>query len=175
MFETLKRKNLVTKYAKEKGVLLLGHHETAGNVENYEQQMEEAFQLYQENGVHLVKTGYVAHLLNGKELHGSQFGVQHYRKVIELAAQYQIMINNHEPVMPTGLQRTYPNLMTQEGVRGQEWDAAHVDIGGGNPPSHTTTLPFTRGLAGPMDFTPGTFHLINPSLPTPRVWTTLAK
>lgn len=165
----------VTEYAKEKGVMLLGHHETAGNVENYEKQMEEAFQLYQEHGVHFVKTGYIAHLLNAKELHGSQFGVQHYRKVIELAAKHQIMIDSHEPIMPTGLQRTYPNLMTQEGVRGQEWDAAYVDIGGGNPPSHTTILPFTRGLAGPMDFTPGTFKFENPAFPNARVWTTLAK
>lgn len=165
----------VTAYAKDKGVMLLGHHETAGNVENYEKQMEEAFQLYQKHGVHFVKTGYIAHLLNGKELHGSQFGVQHYRKVIELAAKHQIMIDSHEPIMPTGLQRTYPNLMTQEGVRGQEWDAAYVDIGGGNPPSHTTIIPFTRGLAGPMDFTPGTFQLKNPISSGPRVWTTLAK
>lgn len=121
--------------------------------------MEEAFRFYNEHGVNVVKTGYVGGILDGKERHSSQYGVRHYRKVIELAARYQIMIDNHEPVMPTGLQRTWPNLMTQEGVRGQEWDAWSED--GGNPPEHTTIIPFTRGLAGPMDFTPGTFNFTN--------------
>lgn len=163
----------VAAYAKEKGVKLLGHHETAGNIDNYDKYMEEGFALYQKNGVNFVKTGYVAQKLNLYELHGSQYGVEHYRDVVETAAQYQIMIDNHEPVMPTGLQRTFPNLMTHEAVRGQEWDA--WDTGGGNPPSHTTIIPFTRGLAGPMDFTPGTFKFENPILPNTRVWTTLAK
>ncbi len=163
----------VAAYAKEKGVKLLGHHETAGNVDNYNKYMEDGFALYQKNGVNFVKTGYVAQKLNLIELHGSQYGVEHYRKVVETAAKYQIMIDNHEPVMPTGLQRTYPNLMTHEAVRGQEWDA--WDTGGGNPPGHTTIIPFTRGLAGPMDFTPGTFKFENPILPHTRVWTTLAK
>lgn len=99
--------------------------------------------------------------------------MRHYRKVIEAAARYRIMIDNHEPVMPTGLQRTWPNLMTQEGVRGQEWDAWSKD--GGNPPEHTTLIPFTRGLAGPMDFTPVTFNFTNKVLPGTRVQTTLAK
>lgn len=83
------------------------------------------------------------------------------------------MIDNHEPAMPTGLQRTLPNLMTQEGVRGQEWDAWSKD--GGNPPEHTTIIPFTRGLAGPIDFTPGTFNFTNSVLPNTKVHTTLAK
>lgn len=112
-------------------------------------------------------------MLDGKERHSSQFGVLHYRKVIEAAARHHICIDNHEPVIPTGLQRTYPNLMTQEGVRGQEWDAWDAD--GGNPPSHTTVLPFTRGLAGPMDFTPVTFRFVNDVMPQTRVHTTLAK
>ncbi|TYR36861.1 glycoside hydrolase family 97 protein [Sphingobacterium phlebotomi] len=163
----------VTSYAKRKGVVLIGHHETGGAVGNYEQQVDSAFAWYQKHGVSIVKTGYVSPLLDGVERHSSQYGVRHFRKVIETAAKYQIMIDNHEPVMPTGLQRTYPNLMTQEGVRGQEWDA--WDPAGGNPPDHTTIIPFTRGLAGPMDFTPGTFDFENPIYPQTRVETTLAK
>jgi alpha-glucosidase len=135
--------------------------------------MEEAFELYNSLGVDVVKTGYVSSLLDGKERHGSQYGVRHYRKVIETALKYHIIIDNHEPVISTGLQRTYPNYMTSEGVRGQEWDAWSAD--GGNPPEHTTIIPFTRGLAGPMDFTPGTFNFTNPVLPQTRVRTTLAK
>lgn len=163
----------ITEYAASKGIKLIGHHETGGNVINYENQIEDAFELYQKHGVNSVKTGYVGTLLNGKEMHSGQFAVRHYRHVIETAAKYKIMINNHEPVMPTGLQRTFPNLMTQEGVRGQEWDAWAND--GGSPPSHTTIIPFTRGLAGPMDFTPGTFNFNNPAMPGTRVQTTLAK
>lgn len=135
--------------------------------------MEDGFKFYEKYGVHQVKTGYVGDLLDGKEYHSSQFGVLHYRKVIEAAARHCICIDNHEPVIPTGLQRTFPNLMTQEGVRGQEWDAWDVD--GGNPPSHTVILPFTRGLAGPMDFTPVTFRFVNDVMPQTRVHTTLAK
>ncbi len=163
----------ITDYAKEKGVKLIGHHETGGQMKRYEENLDEAFAFYKKYGVDAVKTGYVGNLLDGKELHGSQYSVRHYRKVIEKAAEYGIMIDNHEPAMPTGLQRTWPNLMTQEGVRGQEWDAWSKD--GGNPPSHTTVIPFTRGLAGPMDFTPGTFLFENPVIPGTRVWTTKAK
>jgi len=163
----------ITRYGKEIGVELIGHHETGGDTSNYESQLEEAFAFYQKYGVNAVKTGYVGGKLDGKERHSSQYGVRHYRKVIETAAKYQIMIDNHEPVMPTGLQRTWPNLMTQEGVRGQEWDAWSKD--GGNPPGHTTIIPFTRGLAGPMDFTPGTFNFTNTVFPDTRVQTTLAK
>ena len=163
----------VTQYGARKGVRLIGHHETGGNVNNYEKQLEDAFALYQKNGVRAVKTGYVGSLLNGKEMHSGQYAVRHYRDVIERAAAYQLMIDNHEPVMPTGLQRTFPNLMTQEGVRGQEWNAWAKD--GGNPPNHTTIIPFTRGLAGPMDFTPGIFNFENPAMPGTRVQTTLAK
>lgn len=163
----------ITEYGKAKGVKLIGHHETGGSTINYEKQMDAAFDFYNKYGVDVVKTGYVGGVLDGKENHGSQYGVRHYRKVIENAAKHKIMIDNHEPVMPTGLQRTFPNLMTQEGVRGQEWDAWSKD--GGNPPNHTTIIPFTRGLAGPMDFTPGTFNFENPVIPGTRVWTTLAK
>ena len=163
----------ITDYAKSKNVTLIGHHETAGNTVNYENQMSDAFSYYKKYGVDVVKTGYVGGKLDGKQPHSSQYGVRHYRKVIEEAAKHKIMIDNHEPVMPTGLQRTLPNLMTQEGVRGQEWDAWSKD--GGNPPEHTTIIPFTRGLAGPIDFTPGTFNFTNPVLPNTKVHTTLAK
>lgn len=163
----------ITDYAKSQNVTLIGHHETAGNTINYENQMSDAFAYYKKFGVDVVKTGYVGGKLDGKQPHSSQYGVRHYRKVIEEAAKHKIMIDNHEPVMPTGLQRTLPNLMTQEGVRGQEWDAWSKD--GGNPPEHTTIIPFTRGLAGPIDFTPGTFNFTNPVLPNTKVHTTLAK
>lgn len=163
----------VTRYAASKGVRWIAHNETGGFTKNYEEQLDSAFALYHRLGVNAVKTGYVNEFLDNQELHGSQYGVRHYRKVIETAAKYHLMIDNHEPVMPTGLQRTYPNLMTQEGVRGQEYDAWSPD--GGNPPEHTTILPFTRGLAGPIDFTPGTFNFNNPVLPTTHPQTTLAK
>ena len=163
----------LNRYGRENGVALIGHHETGGKIANYESQMHDGMKLYADNGMHYVKTGYVGDMLDGKELHSSQFGVRHYRNVIETAARYGLAIDNHEPVIPTGLQRTYPNLMTQEGVRGQEWDAWCPE--GGNPPSHTVTLPFTRGLAGPMDFTPVTFRFDNPVMPQTHVNTTLAK
>jgi alpha-glucosidase len=163
----------VTDYAAKKHVKLIGHNETGGATKNYEAQLDSAFSMYSKLGISCVKTGYVNALLDHKEQHASQYGVRHYRKVIETAARYKIMIDNHEPMMPTGLQRTYPNLMSQEGVRGQEYDAWSPD--GGNPPEHTTVIPFTRGLAGPMDFTPGTYKFENPALPKTHVHTTLAK
>ncbi|MFI3240638.1 MAG: glycoside hydrolase family 97 catalytic domain-containing protein, partial [Bacteroidales bacterium] len=119
----------ITDYGREVGVELIGHHETGADVANYVAQMEDGFKFYNKYGVGSVKTGYVDDLLDKKERHSSQYGVNHYRDVIELAAKYHITIDNHEPVIPTGLQRTYPNLMTQEGVRGQEWDAWSSDGG----------------------------------------------
>ncbi|MGQ1946180.1 glycoside hydrolase family 97 protein [Geofilum sp. OHC36d9] len=163
----------VCQYAASKNVRLIGHHETGGAISNYERQMEDGFKLYQKNGVNTVKTGYVNKFLDGKEWHDGQYGVRHYRKVIEMAAKYHIMIDNHEPVKGTGLQRTYPNLMTQEGGRGQEYDAWSDD--GGNPPDYTTILPFTRMLSGPFDFTPGTFNFDYQTVAGTRVQTTLAK
>lgn len=163
----------ITDYAKLKNVEIIGHHETGGNTLKYESQINQAFSFYKNYGINIVKTGYVGGLLDEKEQHGSQYGIRHYRKVIETAAKHRIMIDNHEPAMPSGLQRTFPNLMTQEAVRGQEWDAWSED--GGNPPNHTTIIPFTRGLAGPMDFTPGTFNFTNTALPNTKVKTTLAK
>jgi alpha-glucosidase len=163
----------VVQYAASKGVDIIGHNETGGATINYENQLDSAYAFLASHGIHSVKTGYVNAFLDKKERHSSQYGVRHYRKVIETAAKYHIMIDNHEPVMPTGLQRTYPNLMTQEGVRGQEYDAWSRD--GGSPPEHTTIVPFTRGLAGPVDFTFGTFDFTNPVYPQTRVQTTIAK
>ena len=162
----------VCRYAQQKGVRFIGHMESWGRASLIEQEMDEAFAWYQKLGIRVVKTGYVGHLMDGKELAKSQYGIRHYRKVIETAAKYQIMIDNHEPAMPTGIQRTWPNLMTQEGVRGQEYNA--WDRRGGNPPSHTVTLPFTRGLAGPTDFTPAIFNC-SEIVPGTHPHSTLAK
>lgn len=162
----------ITKYAAMKNVRLIGHHETAGATKNYENQLEDAFKLYQKMGVNSVKTGYVNKFLDKKEWHDSQYGARHYRKVIETAAKYHIMIDNHEPMKGTGIQRTYPNFMSQEGGRGQEYNAWSVD--GGNTPEHLTTLPFTRMLSGPFDYTPGNFNFDYKTPSGARVQTTLA-
>ena len=162
----------VVRYAKEKGVDVITHHETYGWTKNYENQLDSTFAMCERLGIHAAKTGYAGRPLDGSEYHGSQYGVRHFRKVIEEAAKHKVMIDNHEPVMPTGLQRTYPNLMTQEGVRGQEWNA--WDANGGNPVYHTVTLPFTRGLAGPMDYTPGVLDYDNKYMPGTRPQHTIA-
>ena len=165
----------LTDYAHQRGVQIIFHHETQGNAASYQRQLDTAFAYMQQHGMHAVKTGYVAptiQTIDGVQYNRSQSGVRHYRKVIETAAKYQVSIDNHEPVMPTGLQRTYPNLMTQEGIRGQEWNAWSVD--GGSPAEHVTVLPFTRMLAGPADYTPGVFNFDNPVHPNTRVHATLA-
>lgn len=161
------------KYALSKGVRLIAHNETGGSVTNYENQLDSAFALYERLGINSVKTGYVNVMLDGKELQHSQFGVRHYRKVVETAAKHHLMIVNHEGAMPSGLRRTYPNLVATECMRGQEYNAWSQD--GGNPPYHEVILPFTRGLAGPMDFTPGIFNFKNKAVPTTHPQTTLAK
>ncbi len=162
----------VVAYGKKLGVGFIAHAETGGAARNLENQMEEAFSMYERLGINTLKTGYVNRFLDGKEYHDGQYGVRHYRKVLETAAKYHIMVDAHEPVMPTGLQRTYPNMMTQEAVRGQEYNAWSAD--GGNPPSHVCTLPFTRGLAGPMDYTPGVLDHTNPVHPKTMPGTTNA-
>ena len=165
----------LTRYARQRGVQIIFHHETAGDAANYESQLDTAYRYIAQHDMHAVKTGYVAPYVRyaeGKQYNRSQAGVQHYRRVIEKAAAHKVAIDNHEPVMPTGLQRTYPNLMTQEGVRGQEWNAWSTD--GGSPASHVTILPFTRMLAGPADYTPGVFNFENPVHPNTRVHATLA-
>ncbi len=155
----------VARYAREKGVRLVGHHETSGHVSNYERQMEDAFDLYESLGIRQVKTGYVADGggltrvddgIEKHEWHDGQFAVAHFIRVLEAAAGRKIGINTHEPVKDTGLRRTYPNWISREGARGQEYNAAWAAP---NPPSHNVTLPFTRMLSGPMDFTPGIFDL----------------
>ncbi len=143
-------------YAAEKGVKLISHHETFSDVRGYEKQLDTAFSQLKKLGVHAVKTGYVTQIQPKGEYHHGQFMVNHYRKVIELAAANQVMVNAHEPIKPTGLRRTYPNIISQEGIRGQEFNAFSPIL---NPPEHTVIFPFTRMLAGPIDFTPGIFNL----------------
>lgn len=160
----------LTEYAKSKNVGLVAHHETGGNIANYDKQMEEAFALLEHYDIQRLKTGYVNKMPAG-EFHHSQFMVNHYNKVMETAARHKVMLDVHEPIKDTGLRRTYPNMMTREGVRGTEYEAWSV----GNPPSHTVTLPFTRGLAGPVDYTPGIFNILFDQAKQFRVHTTLAK
>ena len=167
-------------YAKQKGVKLIAHNETSGGVQNYERQMEEAFGFYRSLGIDAIKSGYVTDLTTEGHSHHSQFMVNHYRKVIETAAKHRIMLDVHEPIHDTGERRTYPNMMTREGARGQEYNAWGGE--GGNPPEHETILFFTRMLAGPMDFTPGVFDILiergtgRPRRPEEsRIRTTLAK
>ena len=145
----------IMRYAKEKGIEVIGHHETGGNVINYENQLDETYRWTKDKGINCVKTGYAGGLPDGHNHHG-QYNVRHYRKVVETAARHQITLNVHEPIKPTGIRRTYPNMMTREGARGMEWNAWSE----GNPPEHHVMLPFTRLLAGPMDYTPGTFDIL---------------
>ncbi|NHN37359.1 glycoside hydrolase family 97 protein [Pseudomaricurvus alcaniphilus] len=161
-------------YASSKGRQLVGHHETAAGIAHYEAQMERAFAYYQKLGIHSVKMGYVGTRLEGKEWHHGQFMVRHFAKVVATAAKYQVMVNAHETIKDTGLRRTYPNLMTRECVRGMEYNGGSPDTG--NLPNHTVIIPFTRGLAGPTDFTPGIFNFdYQEHRPYNRVPTTLAK
>ncbi len=160
------------RYAAERGVRIIAHNETGGAAQNYENQLEDAFTLYESLGINTVKTGYVnSHFYNG-ELQHSQWGIRHFRKVIETAARHHLMIVNHEGAMPSGIQRTWPNLIATESMRGQEYNA--FDRRGGNPPYHECILPFTRGLGGPMDFTPGIFEYRNDAVPGTRPQNTLA-
>ena len=145
----------IMRYAKTKNVEVIGHHETGGNIINYENQLEEAYRWTKEKGINCVKTGYAGGLPDGHNHHG-QHNVRHYRKVVETAARHHITLDVHEPIKPTGIRRTYPNMMTREGARGMEWNAWSE----GNPPEHHVMLPFTRLLAGPMDYTPGTFDIL---------------
>ena len=170
----------LAEYARQHGVRLIAHNETSGGIQNYERQLDSAFALYRSLGINAIKSGYVTDLTSEGHSHWSQYMVRHYRKVIETAARYGIMLDVHEPVHDTGERRTYPNMMTREGARGQEYNAWGGE--GGNPPEHETILFFTRLLAGPMDFTPGIFDLLiergtgRPRRPDEsRVRTTLAK
>lgn len=140
-------------YAKSKGVRLMMHHETSSSVRNYERHMDKAYQFMVDNNYNAVKSGYVGNIIPRGEHHYGQWMVDHYLYAVKKAAQYRIMVNAHEAVRPTGLCRTYPNLIGNESARGTEFEAF-----GGNHPDHTTILPFTRLIGGPMDYTPGIFE-----------------
>ena len=174
----------IARYGAERGVRLIGHHETGGDVSNYERQMKSAFEFCNRYGIDAVKTGYVRWGKGisrvdergavRKEWHHGQYMVRHYQAGVEEAARHRICLDVHEPIKDTGLRRTWPNMMTREGARGMEYNAWGAN--GGNPPEHETILPFTRLLSGPMYFTPGIFGLLFGDIrPANRVNTTLAK
>lgn len=144
----------VKKYAEGKGVEMIMHHETSASVRNYERHLEEAYRFMKKHGYNVVKSGYVGDILPRGENHYSQWLVNHYQYAVEKAAEYQIMVNAHEAVRPTGVGRTWPNLIANESARGTEFQAF-----GGSKPFHVTVLPFTRLLGGPMDYTPGIFEM----------------
>lgn len=148
-------------YAHSKGVKLMMHHETSSSTRNYERHMEEAYALMNKYGYNAVKSGYVGNILPRGEHHYGQWINNHYLYAVQKAAEHHIMVNAHEAVRPTGLCRTYPNLIGNESARGTEYQAF-----GGSKPNHTTILPFTRLIGGPMDYTPGIFEMdiakINP-------------
>ena len=146
----------VCRYAKEKNVEIIMHHETSSAPRTYEHQLDTAYSLMQSLGIHSVKTGYVGPIIPKGEYHHGQWMVHHYRKVLETAAKYDVAINAHEPIKATGIRRTYPNAISREGLRGQEFNAWSVE--GGNPPEHLPIIAFTRMLAGPIDYTPGAFE-----------------
>lgn len=169
-FDVFELKN----YAASKNVKLIMHHETSASVTNYERRMDAAFRFMKANGYDTVKTGYVGRIIPRGEFHDGQWMVNHYLRVAEKAAEYKIMVDAHEPVRPTGLQRTFPNWMASEAARGNEFNAWSV----GNPPEHETILPFTRLIGGPMDYTPGIFQTKMSAYQTDKtqqVHTTLAK
>jgi hypothetical protein len=141
-------------YAKSKGIKMIMHHETSGATRNYERHLDKAFQFMKDNGYDAVKTGYVGNILPLGEHHYSQSILNHYQYVTEKAADYKIMVNAHEAVRPTGICRTYPNMIGNESARGTEFQAF-----GGSKANHTTVLPFTRLMGGPMDYTPGIFEM----------------
>ena len=163
----------IHRYAAEKGVEMIMHHETSSSVRNYERHLDNAYRFMVDNGYHAVKSGYVGDIIPRGEHHYGQWMVNHYLYAVDKAADYKIMVNAHEAVRPTGLCRTYPNLIANESARGTEYEAF-----GGNHVNHTTILPFTRLIGGPMDYTPGIFETdcskMTPSN-TSRARTTLAR
>ena len=160
-------------YANEKGVQMIMHNETSGSATNYERQMDTAFRFMNIFGYHSVKTGYVGKIIPRGEHHDGQWMINHYNRVAEKAAHYNVMVDMHEPVRPTGLQRTYPNWLACEAGRGNEYNA----FSNGSPPEHETILPFTRLMGGPMDYTPGIFKLkgYNAAFPERQMHSTLTK
>lgn len=163
----------IHKYASSKGVKMMMHHETSSSVRNYERHMDKAYQFMVDNGYNSVKSGYVGDIIPRGEHHYGQWMVNHYLYAVTKAADYNIMVNAHEAVRPTGLCRTYPNLIGNESARGTEYESF-----GGNKVYHTTILPFTRLIGGPMDYTPGIFEMdcskMSPTN-TSRVRSTLAR
>ncbi len=147
----------VVRYGKEKGVDIIMHHETSAATETYEKQQDTAYALMQKYGMHAVKSGYVGKILPKGEYHHGQYMVNQYNNAAIKAAKYEVAVNAHEPIKATGLRRTYPNIISREGLRGQEFNAWAED--GGNPPEHLSIVAFTRMLAGPIDFTPGIFNI----------------
>lgn len=141
------------RYAASKGVKIIMHHETTSSVADYERQLHDAFRFMKKYGYDAVKTGYVGPIIPRSEHHDGQWMVNHYNYVAKTAADYKIMVNSHEAVRPTGMCRTYPNWIAQESARGTEFESFN-----GNNPDHTTILPFTRLMGGPMDYTPGIFE-----------------
>ncbi len=159
----------VARYAAQNNIEIVGHHETVGFIDNYEAQLESAYNYYAANNVHYIKTGYAGAMMTvrgRREYHHSQVGVNHYQKTVELAAKKKIMLDIHEPIKGTGIERTFPNLLSREGARGQEYE------GGAIGPSHACFLPYTRLLSGGMDYTSGILDLANPAK---RISTTLAR
>ena len=159
--------DFLSNYGLERNISLIGHHETGGQIQSYENQMEDAFKMYNKYGIKNIKTGYVNDVSknikiydeNGeisKEWHHGQYMVNHFQKVIDVAAKYKLMIKTHEPIKDTGLRRTFPNFISREGAKGQEFNGFSS-----NGVNHATDLPFTRLLSGPMDYTPGVFQLNN--------------
>jgi hypothetical protein len=144
----------IHEYAKSKGIKMIMHHETSGATRNYERHLDVAYQFMKDNGYNAVKSGYVGNILPLGEHHYSQSILNHYQYCIEKAVDYEIMVNAHEAVRPTGICRTYPNLIGNESARGTEFQAF-----GGSKANHTTLLPFTRLMGGPMDYTPGIFEM----------------
>ena len=144
----------VHRYAKSKGVKMVMHHESSSSIRNYERHMDKAYQLMNKYDYPAVKSGYVGDIVPRGENHYSQWINNHYQYAIEKAAEYKIMVNAHEAVRPTGICRTWPNLIGNESARGTEYQAF-----GGNKPNHVTVLPFTRLIGGPMDYTPGVFEM----------------
>ncbi len=153
-------------YAKSKNIKLIMHHETSGSTRNYERHLDAAFQFMKDNNYDAVKTGYVGPILPKGFYHYDQYTVNHYQYVVEKAAEYKIMVNAHEAVRPTGIARTWPNLIGNESARGTEFQAF-----GGSRPNHVTILPFTRLIGGPMDYTPGVFEMdISKANPANNSW-----
>ncbi|MBU3809633.1 MAG: glycoside hydrolase family 97 protein [Candidatus Phocaeicola faecipullorum] len=144
----------IHKYAESKGIKMMMHHETSASARNYERHMEKAYQFMVDNGYNSVKSGYVGDIIPRGEHHYGQWMVNHYLYAVTKAADYKIMVNAHEAVRPTGICRTYPNLIGNESARGTEYESF-----GGNNVNHTTILPFTRLIGGPMDYTPGIFEM----------------